>query len=569
MISKLFSKLSSKPTAGASTSSSVDENENSPLCSSDTRDGSLRQGNGQRKGSEGSMDGPQLKEQLASKMKRGQSAIPNSFYDRAIEFKRSGRHPSDMEYVSPRVKGLCQIKQGRFSSWVWVRCKIQQKSKMVIYLAPPKASHRHHSSIDDDDAGNESGSPFKTIQLVGAHVESIKDGAGVAQTPEFVIRFCEKGSSNEQSVFFKCDTLQEKQEWFVGFAEIPGIFRKVEDYYSLGPMWGHGATCEVFECYSRFKGNKIYALKRRIHSTKESTAAMHNELRILQICAKSQHPSIPRLVDFFFDTNGTIEIVTDLMRGGDLYDHIMEGKMGMSEDCARTVFEQIASGLHHLHSLGIGHRDIKPENIMFTDESHKDIKIMDYDLAKVNYCPEWIAGTPCGTSGYMAPEMLAADDHYSLAVDNWSLGVCLYVMLSGCMPFRGVGGHSATYDDIQNALQVSSEAWLMEGIFKDSFWKTISDDAKDLISKLLCLDPKARLTSAMVLGHPFVTDLQSNDTTAIAIPSCNRRSSLEMIDESHSFKEARDSQSALSMAFADLDMDASTTILTDDTSGPF
>ena len=80
------------------------------------------------------------------------------------------------------------------------------------------------------------------------------------------------------------------------------------------------------------------------------------------MAAKNPHPSIPRLVDFFFDTNGTIEIVTELMQGGELFDDIMERPL--SEDDARIVFQQVASGLAHLHSMGIGHRDIKPENIV-------------------------------------------------------------------------------------------------------------------------------------------------------------------------------------------------------------
>ena len=337
------------------------------------------------------------------------------------------------------------------------------------------------------------------------------------------------------------------------------------DYYSLGPLWGQGATCKVHECYSVFTG-EIYALKSRIHSTRESTQAMHNELRILQLCAKNPHPSIPRLVDFFFDTNGTIEIVTDLMQGGELFDDI-QGTSGMPEERARVVFEQIASGLAHLHSLGIGHRDIKLENIMYvharreseteqldTDLSGKNpdllqIKIMDYDLAKVNYCPEWVACTPCGTARYMAPEIVMGEQ-YSLAIDDWSLGVCLYVMLSGKVPFGG-----STEEEIDQSI--------LEGTFslEGSRWDSISWEAKDLLKKLLLLDPNDRMTATDALSHPFLAPKEQG----IAIPG-NRRSSLsdmplEKIEESISFGRG---SALLQDSFADFGIDSDVIHVDDD-----
>jgi len=281
---------------------------------------------------------------------------------------------------------------------------------------------------------------------------------------------------------------------------------------------------------------------------------MHNELRILQLCAKNPHPSIPRLVDFFFDTNGTIEIVTDLMQGGELFDDVQRTS-GIPEARARIVFEQVASGLAHLHSLGIGHRDIKPENIMYVharpesevplsdtelSEMNPDvfqIKIMDYDLAKVNYCPVWVAGTPCGTARYMAPEIVMGEQ-YSLAVDDWSMGVCLYVMLSGKVPFGG-----STEEEIDQAI--------LDGTFSldGTRWDSIGWEAKDLIKKLLLLDPDNRMTATGALSHPFLAPKEQG----IAIP-VNRRSSLsdmplEKIEESLSFGKG---STLLQDSFADL-----------------
>lgn len=538
----------------------------SPISSSqDTHDDGSSKGDGNkrigvkdRKKTLSDLDSSKLKEQLSKKV-RGSSAIPNSFYDRDIQFKCNrvsdvseghGRKRS----VAPRKEGFMHLKQGRFSSWIRVYCLLR-KGKMVLYLVPP--STVSYDTIDTSSIQQiiKEEDPIRTVQLVGAHLESCSNGE--QECNEFLIR--ESDGSHQSTIFIRCDTSEEREQWFVGLSQVPGIFRRVADYYTLGPLWGQGATCKVHECYSKFTG-ATYALKSRIHSTRESTQAMHNELRILQLCAKNPHPSIPRLVDFFFDTNGTIEIVTDLMRGGELFDDV-KGTSGMSEDRARIVFEQIAAGLAHLHSLGIGHRDIKPENIMYINSrSHletnlsdaeickKDpdifrIKIMDYDLAKVNYCPEWVAGTPCGTARYMAPEIVRGEQ-YSLAVDDWSLGVCLYVMLSGKVPFGG-----SSTEDIDQA--ILNGTFRLEG----PHWDSICWEAKDLIKKLLVSDPSKRLTATSSLSHPFVALKEQG----IAIPGgVNRRSSLsdmplEKIDESLSLGRG---STLLQDSFADLGMDS-------------
>lgn len=152
------------------------------------------------------------------------------------------------------------------------------------------------------------------------------------------------------------------------------------------------------------------------------------------------HPAIPTLEDFFFDTSGRIELVMQLMEGGELFDWIA-ARDHLTEADARAVFRQVVSGVAHLHSIGIAHRDLKPQNLMYVTPSEgagdgAEIKIMDYDLARVNYSPEWQGSTPCGTVHYMAPEVVRREA-YSLAVDCWSLGVILYILLCGCPPFHG------------------------------------------------------------------------------------------------------------------------------------
>ena len=527
------------------------------------------------------LNSTKLKEQLANKVK-GSSHIPGSFYDRAIEFKAQRR--SRERAVAPRSSGVLHMKQGRFSSWVKVHCSIR-KGKLVVDLVPSSMRDWSHEKIarEMDSEGPSSsggGDHLKVVSLVGAHLESVGSIESVAlrsadpSTPsgvspkskdslEFVIKegttACGNGNKAGAHLYFRCENVPEKQQWFVGIGRVPGLFRRVEDYYTLGPLWGQGATCKVHECYSTFTGAS-FALKSRLRTTRESTEAMHNELRILQMVAKNPHPSIPRLVDFFFDTNGTIEIVTDLMQGGELFDDIVTSPL--SEEDARVVFEQVASGIAHLHSMGIGHRDIKPENIMyvnkrsraigqvdesgapngpegrrgvdgapraaqFRDMESLKVKIMDYDLAKINYCVQgWVAGTPCGTSLYMAPEIVRQDAEYSLAVDDWSLGVTLYVMLSGRAPFGGK-------NDQEIGRAILDGSFAMDG----GVWEGVGWEAKDLIRKLVSSDPSTRLTATSALAHPFML---AGAREPAGIPIDRRRSSisdtpLTKIEENLSF----------------------------------
>jgi serine/threonine protein kinase len=120
------------------------------------------------------------------------------------------------------------------------------------------------------------------------------------------------------------------------------------------------------------------------------------------------------------------------------------------------------------------------------------IKIMDYDLARVNYSPEWEGSTPCGTVHYMAPEVVRRGK-YTLSIDCWSLGVLLYILLSGCMPFTG-------HDDkaIEKAIEKG------EYILTGELWDEVSEEAKDLVKNLLKMDPSERYTAVECLGHPWL-----------------------------------------------------------------
>lgn len=154
------------------------------------------------------------------------------------------------------------------------------------------------------------------------------------------------------------------------------------------------------------------------------------EIDILKMC---QHPNIIRLLDVF-ENHKYFYIVLEYMSGGDMVDYLKERSFSVSEERARQLSEQIACAIYYLHSYGIMHRDLKLENIMMSDNSEESVpKLVDFGLSKI-IGPLETATEPFGTVGYAAPEILKKQP-YGKGVDLWSLGVIIYALISGSLPF--------------------------------------------------------------------------------------------------------------------------------------
>lgn len=193
-------------------------------------------------------------------------------------------------------------------------------------------------------------------------------------------------------------------------------------------------------------------------------------------------------------------LIVELCTGGELFDRIVnayESEDGsFSEAQASSVIKQTAQGLKYLHTQGIVHRDLKPENLLFkTEDADSEIKITDFGLAKYTSDPNATSmTTACGTPGYVAPEVVSGLE-YGSKVDMWSLGVIAYVILCGFPPF---------YHENHAELFKSIKACKYE--FVEPFWDNVSESAKDLIRKLLVVDPEQRLSADQVLEHPWITN---------------------------------------------------------------
>uniref|UniRef100_A0A4W3I9N1 non-specific serine/threonine protein kinase n=1 Tax=Callorhinchus milii TaxID=7868 RepID=A0A4W3I9N1_CALMI len=197
-----------------------------------------------------------------------------------------------------------------------------------------------------------------------------------------------------------------------------------------------------------------------------------------------------------YDDGKCVYLVTELMKGGELLDKILRQKF-FSEREASAVLYTITKTVEYLHAQGVVHRDLKPSNILYVDESGnpESIRICDFGFAKQLRAENGLLMTPCYTANFVAPEVLKKQG-YDAACDIWSLGVLLYTMLTGYTPFAN--GPDDTPDEI--LARIGSGKFSLAG----GYWDTVSDMAKDLVSKMLHVDPHRRLTTAQVLQHPWI-----------------------------------------------------------------
>ncbi|XP_056319737.1 MAP kinase-interacting serine/threonine-protein kinase 2b [Danio aesculapii] len=291
---------------------------------------------------------------------------------------------------------------------------------------------------------------------------------------------------------------------------------RFEDVYKLqDEVLGEGAYARVQTCISQIT-QKEYAVKIIEKRPGHSRSRVFREVEMLYQC--QGHRSILELVEFF-EEEDKFYLVFEKLRGGSILAHIHKRRY-FGEQEASIVVQDIASALDFLHNKGMAHRDLKPENILCEHEHRiSPVKICDFDLGsgiKLNSdsspisTPELL--TPCGSAEYMAPEVVEAFNEeatiYDKRCDLWSLGVILYIMLSGYPPFVGRCGSDCGWENgepcqaCQNMLFESIQEGKYE--FPEKEWAHISSSAKDLISKLLVRDAKKRLSAAQVLQHPWV-----------------------------------------------------------------
>ncbi|XP_063434507.1 calcium/calmodulin-dependent protein kinase type IV-like [Mytilus trossulus] len=274
---------------------------------------------------------------------------------------------------------------------------------------------------------------------------------------------------------------EKKQEFW-----IPESIKEVsfEEKYEILTELGKGATSVVHKCNDKGT-SKAWAVK--IINKRVDFKVINTEIGVL---LKLNHPNVIRLKEIY-ETPQHIYLVLELVKGGELFDRIVTRGFYSEKDAAAAV-KQMLIAVQYLHQNGVVHRDLKPENLLYEDlREDSALKVADFGLSKI-LDHEVQMNTVCGTPGYCAPEVLAGKK-YTPAVDIWSCGVITYILLCGYEPF---------YEESER--EVYKRILKGDYHFDSPFWDSISWNAKDLISKMLQLDPKKRITADQALQHPWV-----------------------------------------------------------------
>lgn len=297
------------------------------------------------------------------------------------------------------------------------------------------------------------------------------------------------------------------------FVDGAHLIEDVSEYYEIQDIVGEGATSTVYKG-ERLSDGSMHALK--VISTmgmgKDERRLLKGETDIIK---QVDHPHLVKLYDIY-ETKDNVVIAMELLEGKELFDAICDRGAYTEFDAAKVVM-QITTAIQYLNTLGISHRDLKPENIVYAlDEENSAVKITDLGLAKL-YGGDDLMMTPCGTPGYVAPEVLSQKG-YGMECDMWSIGIILYVLLCGYLPFYE--DPPALYDSIRNARYDMPE----------EDWDTVSAEAKQLVTQLLVVDPKARLTPAQVIGHEWINSAKDTSLGEIGhkIKSFNARRKLKL-----------------------------------------
>jgi serine/threonine protein kinase len=261
-------------------------------------------------------------------------------------------------------------------------------------------------------------------------------------------------------------------------------------YYTKGRELGSGGFAKVFIGIHNRTGQE-YAVKQidRRKMYWSDRDALEDEISNLLLLRDG--PNIVQLYHIYEESNDCF-LVMELLEGGELFDRILQ-KRTFTEKEARDVCKCMLNALKYMHERRVAHRDLKPENLLLkSKESDTELILADFGFAKkvttYNGCR-----TLCGTPGYLAPEILERYPAYDTKCDLFSVGVILFVLLGGYLPFDDKD-EDKIFDRTRNG----------DYIFYPDHWNKVSKSAKNLVITLLTVNPSNRASAQLALDHEWM-----------------------------------------------------------------
>ncbi|XBI19114.1 hypothetical protein VPH35_060726 [Triticum aestivum] len=277
--------------------------------------------------------------------------------------------------------------------------------------------------------------------------------------------------------------------------------------YRIGKTLGIGSFGKVKIAEHIKTGHKVAVkiLNRRKIKNMEMEEKVKREIKILRLF---MHPHIIRLYEVI-EAPADIYVVMEYVKSGELFDYIVE-KGRLQEEEARRFFQQIISGVQYCHRNMVVHRDLKPENLLL--DNNCDVKIADFGLSNVMRDGHFLK-TSCGSPNYAAPEVISGKLYAGPEVDVWSCGVILYALLCGTLPFDD--------ENIPNLFKK-----IKGGIY--TLPSHLSGPARDLIPRMLVVDPMKRITIREIREHPW---FEAQLPRYLAVPPPDTAQQVKKIDE--------------------------------------
>ncbi|KAJ3034044.1 hypothetical protein HK097_004640, partial [Rhizophlyctis rosea] len=251
--------------------------------------------------------------------------------------------------------------------------------------------------------------------------------------------------------------------------------------YVFGKTLGEGTFGKVKLAAHKLTGQEV-AIKivDKIHAP--------SVVREIETWRHLHHPNIAQLYEVL-TTESRIYMVMEHCAGGEAFDYVCErGRLYDRSEDARRIFRQIVEAVGYCHDMNFVHRDLKLENILLTTDLN--VKVIDFGFTRSISTPN-LLDTYCGSVAYAAPEMISGQKYHGPQADVWSLGVILYTLICGYLPF-----------DDDNDLMIHKKIMNLEYDLPDF----LSDVSKDIISKILQIDGTSRITIPDILSHPWFRD---------------------------------------------------------------